>query len=73
MQFKDRNTYELPCGHTEVDESVLETAEREFREEMGAVDFSMERIYDYSVRMVTREKFLKSLSVLWFLQKLPPE
>ena len=37
-KHKERDTYEVPGGHREPGEMILETAERELREETGAVD-----------------------------------
>ena len=48
-KHKDRNTYELPGGHREPRETILAAAERELREETGAVDFTLSPICVYSV------------------------
>ncbi|MCH5160998.1 MAG: NUDIX domain-containing protein, partial [Clostridiales bacterium] len=34
-KHKARNTYEVPGGHREIGESILEAAERELKEETG--------------------------------------
>ncbi len=44
-----RNTYEVPGGHREENETILETAKRELYEETGAVDFNISPICVYSV------------------------
>ncbi len=49
-KHKDRSTYEIPGGHREVNEEILETAKRELKEETGAVDFSITPICMYSVK-----------------------
>ena len=53
-KHKDRNTYEIPGGHREKGELILDTAKRELKEETGAVDFTMKPICVYSVKGKTR-------------------
>ena len=48
-KHKERDTYEVPGGHREVGEDILETAKRELREETGAIQFDMKPICVYSV------------------------
>ena len=48
-KHKDRDTYEVPGGHREAGEDILETARRELREETGAVQFDIKPICVYSV------------------------
>ena len=48
-KHKERNTYEVPGGHREKNETILETAKRELKEETGALDFSLSPICVYSV------------------------
>ena len=35
-KHRERDTYEVPGGHREANETILETAKRELREETGA-------------------------------------
>ena len=49
-KHKGRDTYEIPGGHREMGETIFETAERELREETGAIDFSISPICVYSVK-----------------------
>ena len=48
-KHKERDTYEVPGGHREAGEDILETAKRELREETGAIQFDMKPICVYSV------------------------
>ncbi len=48
-KHKERNTYEVPGGHREPNESILETAKRELSEETGALQFDIAPICVYSV------------------------
>ena len=48
-KHKERDTYEVPGGHRESGEDILETAKRELQEETGAIQFDMKPICVYSV------------------------
>lgn len=48
-KHKERDTYEVPGGHREAGETILETAKRELYEETGAIDFEITPICIYSV------------------------
>lgn len=48
-KHKERDTYEVPGGHREPGENILETAKRELNEETGATDFDITPICVYSV------------------------
>ena len=48
-KHKERNTYEIPGGHREDNETIEETAKRELMEETGAIDFEIKPVCVYSV------------------------
>jgi 8-oxo-dGTP diphosphatase len=49
-KHRDRETYEIPGGHREPGELILETAKRELYEETGATQYELRPICVYSVR-----------------------
>ena len=53
-KHKDRDTYEVPGGHREFGESIMDTAKRELMEETGATEFNIKPICVYSVKGKTR-------------------
>ena len=53
-KHKERDTFEVPGGHREDDESILETAKRELYEETGAINFDIKPICVYSVKGKTK-------------------
>lgn len=48
-KHKERQTYEIPGGHRESGEQIMETAKRELHEETGALEFTITPICVYSV------------------------
>ncbi|MEA4831168.1 MAG: NUDIX domain-containing protein [Oscillospiraceae bacterium] len=68
-RHKERMTWEIPGGHREPGESILETAKRELHEETGAVEFDIKPV---SVYGVTRYGMLFFADVKK-LDELPPE
>lgn len=48
-KHKERQTYEIPGGHRESGDQIMETAKRELHEETGALEFTITPICVYSV------------------------
>ena len=46
-KHRERDTYEIPGGRREENETILETARRELQEETGAVNFEIKPICIY--------------------------
>lgn len=69
-KHKERDTYEVPGGHREEGEDILETAKRELREEAGALTFDLKPLCVYSVTGKTRvnESGEESFGLLCFAE-----
>ena len=60
-KHRERSTWEVPGGHREQGEDILETAKRELYEETGAINFEINPICIYSVRCQTTLRGKKPL------------
>lgn len=48
-KHRERNTFEVPGGHREPGENIMETAKRELYEETGAIRYEIQPVCVYSV------------------------
>ena len=65
---KGRETYELPGGHREAGENILEAARRELHEETGALTYRMEPVCVYSVTAPGNFNGEESFGMLYFAE-----
>ena len=65
-KHKERNTWEVPGGHREDGEDILETAKRELYEETGAIIFDITPICIYSVTAPDNFNGMETFGKLFF-------
>ena len=71
-KHRERTTWEVPGGHREQGESIVEAAKRELREETGAVEFNLTPICAYAVKSDVESFGMLYLANISKLGELPP-
>ncbi len=61
-----RETLEIPGGHRETGENILDSAKRELFEETGAVDYRIEPVCVYSVTSVDADGDHETFGMLFY-------
>jgi HAD superfamily hydrolase (TIGR01549 family) len=70
-KHRERDTYEIPGGHREQGESILQTAERELYEETGAVRYNISPVCAYSVKDVDETFGMLYYAEIYEFSELP--
>ena len=67
-KHRERDTWEIPGGHREPGEDILDTAKRELYEETGAVDYDLRELGIYSVVRGEGTAAEESFGMLYFAE-----
>lgn len=65
-KHKKRNTLEIPGGHREAGETIMDAAKRELYEETGAIEFEIKPICVYSVTAPENFNGNESFGMLYY-------
>lgn len=65
-KHKERDTWEMPGGHREPGETIINTAKRELYEETGALEFDIEPVCVYSVTAPDKFDGKETFGMLFF-------
>lgn len=65
-KHKERDTWEMPGGHRELGETIINTAKRELYEETGALEFDIEPVCVYSVTAPDKFDGKETFGMLFF-------
>ncbi|MDU4327072.1 MAG: NUDIX domain-containing protein [Clostridium celatum] len=68
VKHKERCTWEIPGGHRENNESIIETASRELFEETGANKFKLTLVCIYSVERNEEVNYTESFGQLFYAE-----
>lgn len=76
VKHKKRQTLEIPGGHREANENIIDTASRELFEETGEKEFNLTPVCIYSVEKDETVDYTESFGALFYsevetLDKLP--
>ncbi len=74
-RHRDRDTWEIPGGHREAGEAIVDTARRELYEETGALEFDLKPICVYSVTAPDQFDGRETFGMLFFadIRRFEPE